>query len=979
MQPTSKNAIEANPQNPCPACSGTSWCLRFPDGSANCYRAESGLEREDRQGSLYWHHPAQDGAEPVMVMTEQPNPERATADQLDRAYRSLQDQLSLSNEHKAGLIERGLSEATIASRGFRSLGPPVINGQAAAHLAEVFPFWQKVPGLVLRGKESNAKPALSQSKGLLLFLCDLDGRVQAVQVRADDAELLANPDRPRYTFLSSSSQKGPSARACPSWWGPVGLEEVEAVRITEGAFKALLAFDCTQVPSIAAGAGVGSMASPEILDWLERLAPKRVLFTPDQDAYRKTEVARVVKACLQRLMAFCQTQGIQVLVETWQTDLPPDQRHKGIDDALQQGLEVVTIPATEYLAGLPFAQPEEERPPDGHEEATTKPLDQTLEGALCALSRARDQIKPKDLQALGACMEAASRGTPVMPKARKKVLTVVQRYEGLLVGLGVNVHDVTAAELAAREASESEESKKDPTHQADLLLEMAGPAKLFKSGSHHYLSTLRTNPDGSFARETVRFNDRGNGVDAWLTYNYYQQKGKAPSSEAIKAAKATLEARCEFEGGQERVWLRVAETGDAGDRGDSDRRLFHDLGGDLRKVVVISSEGWQVTQDVPVYFWRPKSLQALPEPVRGGSLEELRQFLNVPDESSWILLVSFLLFCFIPTTPHPLLILEGEEGSCKTWAARFLRMLVDPNGALTRRPPRNEEDLSLYALNSHLPCIDNIATIEEWLSDGLCAITTGNGWGRRAKFTDEAESVVSVVRPVIMTGLNSLHGKSDLLDRTIKVILKRVQPSKRLTEGDLQKAFEEARPRILGAIYDVLVVGLRNRGKVPLPELPRLADFARFIVEAEEALPWRPGQFIEAFRAHRLEQVLTVLESDPLAGAIKQMIDLSSSFEGTVNQLYSRLSEFRGSKIPAPHLLKNCILKLRPNLRHLGIEVSEKRSKSARLIRIEKTNSKPVAEDNQAPEASITRPVHAVAKGFDPELAAQVRDVGELF
>lgn len=977
MAASKKAGTSASSEHRCPICGKPDYCVLFPDGGVNCYRVMSHLERTDGHGSRYWVHPSRESkpgqTEPPQVQ-ERPRP--AEPAQLDRVYRELQQQFTLSKVDEEQLKSRGLSDLAIREMGFRSI--PKANSVRASvteHLARLFPFWASVPGLV----DKNGKARLAAAQGLCIFGRDLEGRFNGVRIRLDSSE------GSRYMWLSSTKQNGPSPGAPPSYWIPVSRKpEVGRVRLAEGQFKAAVAAEFTGVPGIAAGSGVGTMASPVIMDWLEELKPESVLFAPDSDAHLHQQVTAQVRHSLARLMRRAQEQGFTLEVEVWQTDLPPSDRHKGIDDALAAGVVVERMDPQEYLRRLPTEQPAQI--PDAP--ISTEPVSQTLEGALKAAGQFRAQIKTKDMAALATMMDAAGRGVQLVPKARKKALGILQRYESQLGGHGVNIHDVVAGEQALREADETDADKKDPNHQADILLESAAGAQLIKNGSHHYLSMLKTNPDGSFARETVRFNDRGNGVAAWLTYNYYKSKGRAPSSEAIKAAMATLEARCEFEGAQEPVWLRVAET--SGDGGDGDRRIFHDLGDPSRKMVVVSAHGWQITQDAPVYFWRPKAMHPVPEPVRGGSIEELRGFINCPDDSAWILVVSFLIYCFVATTPHPILMLEGEEGSCKTWLARLLRLLVDPNGALTRRPPRNEEDLSLFALNSHLPCIDNVAGIEEWLSDGLCAISTGNGWGRRAKFTDEAESVVNVVRPVIMTGLGGLHGKSDLMDRTIKLILQRIAPGKRQTESDLAKAFEEALPRILGAIYDVLAVGLANRGKVQLPaDLPRMSDFARFICECEPALPWKQGQFIEAFRNHRIDQVLSVLESNSLADALANLMGLQNRWEGTATQLYDRLGEFRGTrgKLPGPLHMKSAVLKLRPHLRYLGIEISEHRSKSARTILLEKPGREPspLSPSGQTPQngrflGDARGDSSPTGDSSSTEsLAAEVRAAGSLF
>jgi hypothetical protein len=134
------------------------------------------------------------------------------------------------------------------------------------------------------------------------------------------------------------------------------------VRITEGALKALVAAELTGVPGIAAGAGVGSMASDEILAVLRELRPAKVLLAPDSDSHSKREVAHRVHSCLGKLLWLRQQLGYELMVETW------DQSSKGIDDALQAGLPINTVDPEAYRRSLPFADgpsnDEEEVPMD---------------------------------------------------------------------------------------------------------------------------------------------------------------------------------------------------------------------------------------------------------------------------------------------------------------------------------------------------------------------------------------------------------------------------------------------------------------------------------------------------------------------------------------------------------------------------------------------------------------------------------------
>lgn len=352
MSDGKRNGIEATGRQPCPICGRHSWCLLFQDGGVSCYRADGpgSLERQDKQGNLYWAHPADADRPKPEAHYQEFQPSRAEDAKLDRVYQECSSQLSLSDEHRAQLLARGLSEVAIRAHDFRTMHPAAtVRAAIAKSLAERFPaFWQSVPGLLLN---QNGQPRLAASGGLCIFGRNLEGQIVAIQIRRDQVE----DGGSRYRWFSSAKHGGPGPGAPATFWKPIGVPQVpDVVRICEGAFKAVLAAQATGVPGIAAGAGVGSMASKQIEEMLRQLKPARVIFCPDQNAHTQPQVARQVNVCLGRMLWLRQDLGFDLAVETWGADLPADQRPDGVDDALAAGLAIVTEDPEAYRRRLPF-------------------------------------------------------------------------------------------------------------------------------------------------------------------------------------------------------------------------------------------------------------------------------------------------------------------------------------------------------------------------------------------------------------------------------------------------------------------------------------------------------------------------------------------------------------------------------------------------------------------------------------------------
>ncbi len=74
------------------------------------------------------------------------------------------------------------------------------------------------------------------------------------------------------------------------------------------------------------------------------------------------------------------------------------------------------------------------------------------------------------------------------------------------------------------------------------------------------------------------------------------------------------------------------------------------------------------------------------------------------------------------------------------------------------------------------------------------------------------------------------------LDRAVIVEFLDMKPETRRDERKFWRDFEEARPRILGALLDPATAGLRNLPNVKLHQLPRMADFAIWIDACSESL-----------------------------------------------------------------------------------------------------------------------------------------------
>jgi hypothetical protein len=468
-----------------------------------------------------------------------------------------------------------------------------------------------------------------------------------------------------------------------------------------------------------------------------------------------------------------------------------------------------------------------------------------------------------------------------------------------------------------------------------MILRLAGSADLFHTPDD---KTAYASISVDSHRETWAVRSRG--FRRWLVSQFYEANGKPPTDKALSEALAVLEARAQFSGASLPVFLRVAAAGDDA--------VYLDLGTAEWEAVEITASGWRIVSDAPVRFRRTRGSEPLPYPVSGGSVNDLRAFLNV-DEPSFRLVVGWLIGALHPTGPYPVLVLHGEQGTGKSTLSKVLRSLTDPSSTSLRAQPRDVRDLAIAAANNWVFALDNLSYLSRWLSDALCRLATGGGFATRELYTDTDEMVFDIKRPVILNSIEELVTQSDLLDRSLNVELAPITDNKRQTEAEFWRDFEKARPSILGVLLDAVAAALRNRWTVELTARPRMADFAIFVTAAEEVLDWHAGTFLEAYERNRDDASHLALESSVVGQAIVsgRFIDWS----GTAGQLLSELIpplDPAGRRQPGwprtARALRGQLNRIVPNLRRAGYAVTftrEPGGNRTRLVHIQKLAEQP--------------------------------------
>lgn len=426
------------------------------------------------------------------------------------------------------------------------------------------------------------------------------------------------------------------------------------------------------------------------------------------------------------------------------------------------------------------------------------------------------------------------------------------------------------------------------------------------------------NRNGGITIGQQHFLIESEAFEGWLQHRYWQAHKSAPGQKALKEALDNLNARARFDGQRTESWIRTGWQGG---------KVYIDLGRADWRMLEIGADGWRIAHNPAVKMVRPPQMKPLPEPLRGGSLKAIESCLNLGGGNQTTLLVAFLLQALFPKGPFPLLVVNGEQGSGKSFLCKMIGELVDPCESASRTMPKKEEDLIIAASNRHLLVFDNLSFLPDELSDALCRLATGTGLTKRKLYSNFTEATISTSRPVVLNGITDFVERPDLMDRAILLSLPTISQGLRDDEETLWGHFRAGQASMLGALCDGLACALANRDKVHLPEKPRMADFAKLVTAAEPAFCWQPGTFMEAYRKMQDEMLLFALSQHPLGHAVCDLMEqcervheeptaLLELLRQRVSPETARLSAFPKA---ANHLTR-ALRRMAPQFRKAGIE-----------------------------------------------------------
>ncbi len=469
----------------------------------------------------------------------------------------------------------------------------------------------------------------------------------------------------------------------------------------------------------------------------------------------------------------------------------------------------------------------------------------------------------------------------------------------------------------SRTADESTVQETEETHH-DALLRIAQAAGLFKD--EHDTPFARLPINGSLQSWPVR----SRAFKMWLTGRYLAEAGRGPNTEPLNSAINTISALAWESERKHKLNVRITEH---------DGDFFYDLGDPGWRAVRIFPGGWEIVsqKDFPPLFRRYSHMKPQVDPVQGGDPWELLEFVNIPDEAGRLLYLVSIITDFVPDIPHTVKVIYGPGGATKTTTAKAGRDVVDPSSAPSCRSYRDFKEFMQYLCHNYSVILDNLSSISPQLSDLICSAVTGDGDSKRALYSDDDDIIYNFKRCFTINGINNVATRPDLLRRAVLFPLEPPAPGERLEEREYWKRFEEAKPRILGGIFDTLAEGMKLYPETRLTGLFDMADFTRWGAAISRALGKTEENFLEAYRKNKESQTEEAISNNAVASAIMQLMETRTEWRGTASALLEELEGIAGSERintkakgwpKAANSLSRKLNELKTTLQAAGVDVS---------------------------------------------------------
>ncbi|MGA9841771.1 MAG: hypothetical protein WBP64_03190 [Nitrososphaeraceae archaeon] len=179
-------------------------------------------------------------------------------------------------------------------------------------------------------------------------------------------------------------------------------------------------------------------------------------------------------------------------------------------------------------------------------------------------------------------------------------------------------------------------------------------------------------------------------------------------------------------------------------------------------------------------------------------------------------------------------------------------------------------DFIINLAHNYYNAYDNVRKIPQWLSNDICAATTGAGFSMRTLYTTAEETYLKFKRCFALSSIGASLTEDDALERCISIKHPKLVKQNRMLEEKILAEFDYILPKLLGYIFDILAKTMQIKDQLQQTgeldgKLERMADFCFWGEAAARAMGYKPMEFLDAYSENLKNQSRDAINFNALA------------------------------------------------------------------------------------------------------------------
>ena len=133
-----------------------------------------------------------------------------------------------------------------------------------------------------------------------------------------------------------------------------------------------------------------------------------------------------------------------------------------------------------------------------------------------------------------------------------------------------------------------------------------------------------------------------------------------------------------------------------------------------------------------------------------------------------------------------------------------VKRIADPSEIELFILNKKRNDFIINLAHNYYNAYDNVRKIPQWLSNDICAATTGAGFSMRTLYTTAEETYLKFKRCFALSSIGASLTEDDALERCISIKHPKLVKQNRKLEEKILAEFDYILPKLLGYIFDIV-------------------------------------------------------------------------------------------------------------------------------------------------------------------------------